>query len=48
MSAMPQKIVMELDENEKTLIEIYRSLPEEKQEKFFLMIQSIEKLLVDQ
>ncbi|WP_416326402.1 hypothetical protein [[Eubacterium] hominis] len=45
---MQQKNVMELDENEKTLIEIYRALPEEKKQKFYLMMLSIEKLLLDQ
>lgn len=42
---MKEKVIMELDEKETTLIKIYRSLSEEKKEKFYLMILSIEKLL---
>lgn len=48
MNTVQKKTLMELDDNEKTLIDIYRSLPEEKKEKFYLMLLSIEKLLLEQ
>lgn len=43
---MEQKIVLEVNEEEKKIIELYRSLPFEKQEKFYQLMISLEKLLL--
>lgn len=43
---MEQKIVLEVNEEEKKIIELYRSLPLEKQQKFYQLMISLEKLIL--
>ena len=43
---MEQKIVLEVNEEEKKIIELYRSLPLEKQRKFYQLMISLEKLIL--
>lgn len=45
--SMHKKETITVDEREKELILFYRSIPEGKKEKFYLMLLSIKKLILE-